>query len=130
VNKRMKVAKKIVASSDAAIDLDTQREWNDAFELGEVPSAQNTRTLEEWEAEREDELSADDIDCVVWAFIKWDDLGYDEGKLYISQARPQHHTEDDSYLGLSTSSGRTGIFGIQNSVQALSRFTESPYKAP
>lgn len=130
VNKRKKVAKKIVASSDAAIDLDTQREWNDAFELGEVPSAQNTRTLEEWEAEREDELSVDDIDRVVWAFIKWDDLGYDEGKLYISQARLQHHTEDDSYLGLSTSSGRTRIFGIQSSVQALSRFTESLYKAP
>ena len=129
-NKRKKVVKETVASSDAAIDPDIQREWNGAFEHGEVPSAQHTRTLEEWEAEREDELSAGDIDRVVWAFIKWDDLGYDEGKLYLSQVRSQHHTEDDSFLGLSPSSGRTGIFGIQSSFRALSGFSESSYKAP
>lgn len=129
-NKRKKVVKEMVASEDATIDLDIQREWNDAFELGEVPSAQNTRTLEEWEAEREDELSAGDIDRVVWAFIKWDDLGYDEGKLYLSQVRSQHHAEDDSCLGLSPSSGRTRIFGIQSSLQAFSGFSESSYKAP
>jgi hypothetical protein len=67
-------------SADAAATSDVQREWDEAFELGEVPSAQNTRTLDEWEAEKGDELSVDDIDHVVWAFIKWDDLGYDEGK--------------------------------------------------
>ena len=67
-------------ATDTAVASDAQREWNEAFESGEVPSAQNTRTLDEWEAQKEDELSIDDIDHVVWAFIKWDDLGYDEGK--------------------------------------------------
>lgn len=129
-NKKKKVVKETMASSDAVIDLDIQREWNEAFELGEVPSTQNTRTLEEWEAEREDELSAGDIDRVVWAFIKWDDLGYEEGRLYLSQVRSQHHAKDDSYLGLSPSPGRTRIFGIQSGVQAVSRFSESSHKAP
>jgi hypothetical protein len=69
-----------MASVGADTTLDSaQREWDEAFEFGEEPSAQNTSTLEEWEA-REDDLSADDINLVVWAFIKWDDLGYEEGK--------------------------------------------------
>jgi hypothetical protein len=76
-NKRKKEKR---ATADTATTSDAQREWDDAFELGEVPSAQNTRTLDEWEADKEGELSIDDIDHVVWAFIKWDDLGYDEGK--------------------------------------------------
>jgi hypothetical protein len=70
------------ASVDGTANPEVQREWNDAFEFGEVPSAQNTRTLEEWEAQGKNELSFGDIDRVVWAFIKWDDLGYDEGKYY------------------------------------------------
>jgi hypothetical protein len=73
-------ANKRRTSADTAATSDVQREWDEAFELGEVPSAQNTRTLDEWEAEKGDEISVDDIDHVVWAFMKWDDLGYDEGK--------------------------------------------------
>ncbi|KAI9513073.1 SNF2 family N-terminal domain-containing protein [Russula earlei] len=64
--------------SSTEASADTQREWNEAFEFGQVPSAQNTMTLDEWEAQKKDGLSVDDIDHVVWAFIKWDDLGYDE----------------------------------------------------
>ena len=79
-NKRKTATKEKGATADTATTSDAQREWDDAFELGEVPSAQNTRTLDEWEADKEGELSIDDIDHVVWAFIKWDDLGYDEGK--------------------------------------------------
>ena len=129
-NKKKKVLKETMASADATTNPDTQREWNEAFGLGEVPSAQNTRTLEEWEAQSEDELSIDDIDHVVWTFIKWDDLGYDEGEHYRLQVRFQHHTEENSYLGLSPSSGRTRIFGIQSSVRALSGFSESSHQAP
>jgi len=119
-NKGKKELRNKTTSVDAAANSDAQREWNEAFDFGEVPSAQNTRTLEEWEALKEDELSIDDIDHIVWAFIKWDDLGYDEGEHCRLQVRFQHHTEDDSYLGLSPSPGRTRVFGIQSSVRALS----------
>ncbi|KAI0249494.1 SNF2 family N-terminal domain-containing protein [Lactifluus subvellereus] len=79
-NKKRKTAKETMASVgvDATADSDAQREWNETFEFGEEPSARNTSTLEEWEARKEDDLSADDIDRVVWVFVKWDDLGYDE----------------------------------------------------
>ena len=78
-NKKRATRKEKMACADPAATSDAQKEWDEAFELGEVPSAENTRTVDQWEDE-EDELSVDDIDRVVWAFIKWDDLGYDEGK--------------------------------------------------
>jgi chromodomain-helicase-DNA-binding protein 4 len=81
-NKKRVTRKEMMASADPAATSDAQKEWNEAFELGEVPSAQNTRTVDQWEVDKEDELSVDDIDRVVWAFIKWDDLGFDEGKHY------------------------------------------------
>ncbi|KAF8499266.1 hypothetical protein F5888DRAFT_160250 [Russula emetica] len=77
-NKKMATRKEKMASADPAATSDAQKEWDEAFGLGEVPSAQNTRTVDQWEDDKEDELSVDDIDRVVWAFIKWDDLGYDE----------------------------------------------------
>lgn len=81
-NKKRAARKQMMASADPAATSDAQKEWDEAFESGEVPSAQNTRTVDQWEDDKEDELSVDDIDRVVWAFIKWDDLGYDEGKHY------------------------------------------------
>lgn len=71
-----------IAHADPAATSDAQKEWDEAFELGEVPSAHNTRTADQWDDNEEDELSVDDIDRVVWVFIKWDDLGYEEGKHY------------------------------------------------
>jgi hypothetical protein len=86
-NRKRNPSKEMITSAEAAATSDAQREWNEAFEIGEVPSTQNTSTVDEWEAQKEDELSVNDIDHVVWAFIKWDDLGYDEGKYLRLQAR-------------------------------------------
>jgi chromodomain-helicase-DNA-binding protein 4 len=86
-NRKRNPSKEMITSAEAAATSDAQREWNEAFEIGEVPSTQNTSTVDEWEAQKSDELSVNDIDRVVWAFIKWDDLGYDEGKYLRLQAR-------------------------------------------
>lgn len=48
------------------------------FDQGEEPPAHLTETIKEWETH--DALEKSDIDHVVWAFIKWEELGYDEGK--------------------------------------------------
>jgi len=81
---RSKTSKKKVKTTsvdaDHPPDPEAQKEWNEVFESGEEPSTRNTRTLDEWEVGKEDDLSVEDIGHVVWAFIKWDDLGYDEGK--------------------------------------------------
>jgi chromodomain-helicase-DNA-binding protein 4 len=82
-----KKAKTTSLDADHSPDPDAQKEWNEVFESGEEPSALYTRTLDEWEAEKEEDLSVEDIDHVVWAFIKWDDLGYDEGKTWYSSWR-------------------------------------------
>ena len=81
-NKKRPTQKEKMASAESSAASDAQREWDEAFGLGEVPSVQNIRTADQWEDDKDDELSVDDIDRVVWAFIKWDDLGYDEGKHY------------------------------------------------
>ncbi|EPQ60503.1 hypothetical protein GLOTRDRAFT_68181 [Gloeophyllum trabeum ATCC 11539] len=53
-----------------------------AFDQGEQPSADLTETLDEWEERTGHTLTVEDvdklIDRVVWAFIKWDDMGYEE----------------------------------------------------
>lgn len=84
---RSKTSKKKLTTSvdgDHPPDPEAQKEWDEVFESGEEPLTRNTRTLDEWEAEKEDDLSVEDIDRVVWAFIKWDDLGYDEGMLVFA----------------------------------------------
>ena len=48
------------------------------FDQGEEPPAHLIETVKEWETH--DTLEKSDIDHVVWAFIKWEELGYDEGK--------------------------------------------------
>lgn len=49
------------------------------FDQGEEPPADLTETVKEWQTHGA--LEKSDIDYVVWAFIKWEELGYDEGKM-------------------------------------------------
>ncbi|TRM65956.1 SNF2 family N-terminal domain-containing protein [Schizophyllum amplum] len=50
----------------------------DIFKNGTTPAEAVTETLEEWEARMRRKFTVDDIDDVVWAFIKWQELGYEE----------------------------------------------------
>ncbi|TFK36879.1 hypothetical protein BDQ12DRAFT_686022 [Crucibulum laeve] len=47
-------------------------------EHGEQPSADFAGTVPEWEEHVGRKLLLTDVNQVAWAFIKWDDLGYDE----------------------------------------------------
>lgn len=51
------------------------------FEKGELNSLENTMTAEQWEESNGETISMGLMERVVWAFIKWNDLGYDEGML-------------------------------------------------
>jgi hypothetical protein len=74
--------KKVIAvSSDEEQDQEAVDARNRALavlERGEEPPGELTETLEEWLSH--DDLKKTDLDQVVWAFIKWDDLGYDESE--------------------------------------------------
>lgn len=57
-----------------------------AFEQGEQPSDDLIESISEWERRMGAQFSLDDAEQVVWAFIKWDGLGYDEGSIIYSSA--------------------------------------------
>jgi len=51
-----------------------------AFERGEQPSVNFMESVLEWETRTRDTFTLENTSQVVWAFIKWDELGYDEGR--------------------------------------------------
>jgi hypothetical protein len=51
-----------------------------AFDEGEQPPEDLTETLEEYEERTAESMQMQDIDRVIWVFVKWDDLGYEEGR--------------------------------------------------
>ncbi|KLO20752.1 hypothetical protein SCHPADRAFT_816295 [Schizopora paradoxa] len=60
------------ASSEA------EDELRRVFSNGDEPSSDYIETIAEFESRTDREVTAEDIGRVVWAFIKWDDLTYDE----------------------------------------------------
>uniref|UniRef100_A0A8H7YAC3 Chromatin remodeling factor mit1 n=1 Tax=Psilocybe cubensis TaxID=181762 RepID=A0A8H7YAC3_PSICU len=71
--------KKVIASEEEASEVDEERERITRLvsEKGEQPPPNLTETLDEWK-EHSGKLIETDIDKVAWAFIKWNDLGYEE----------------------------------------------------
>ena len=73
--------KKLVLTSDEEEEDDVDEERKLVFEKGEQPPVHLTESFQEWN--NHSTLKKKDIDQIAWAFIKWDDLGYDES-LFIS----------------------------------------------
>ncbi|KDR85372.1 hypothetical protein GALMADRAFT_234197 [Galerina marginata CBS 339.88] len=84
---KRRIHKKAVNSSDEESSEDGRKKRVSAlvFDKGEQPPDEFTESVEEWELHGT--LSKSDIDQVVWAFIKWDELGYDEAT-WDSPPRP------------------------------------------
>jgi len=82
LSKKSKHAKKRqIVTSDEEKDEEMKELKNMVFEKGELNSLENTMTAEQWEERNGETISMRLMERVVWAFIKWDDLGYDEGML-------------------------------------------------
>ena len=64
-----------------------QKEFDNAFELGIEPSGDFDEGINEFEKRTGRKLQDNDADKIVWAFIKWDDLPYDEAT-WDSPPRP------------------------------------------
>jgi chromodomain-helicase-DNA-binding protein 4 len=75
-----KKARVIESDEDDAMDEDNSEpeELKDIFDTGELPENLPQLNASEWE-QVHDEIKESDISKVVWAFVKWDDLGYEEG---------------------------------------------------
>ncbi|KAF5384826.1 hypothetical protein D9615_001372 [Tricholomella constricta] len=78
-------------SEQGSEDSPDQEERELAFDQGEQPSDDVMETVSQWEARTGRKFSLDSIKDVVWAFIKWNDLGYDEAT-WDSPPRPDDPT--------------------------------------
>ncbi|EIN14062.1 hypothetical protein PUNSTDRAFT_140446 [Punctularia strigosozonata HHB-11173 SS5] len=67
-------------SNDYVAELSSELEQQRfaAYNQGEQPDDDLAETVEEWEKRNKRELRDDDAHLVIWAFIKWGDLGYEE----------------------------------------------------
>ncbi|KAF5352561.1 hypothetical protein D9756_006063 [Leucocoprinus leucothites] len=86
-----KSARKQIVTTDEEDEEDETEEAKEfkrmVFEEGELVSLDNTETAEQWEERTGETISMKLMDRVIWAFIKWDDLGYDEAS-WDSLPRP------------------------------------------
>ena len=64
-----------------------EQEKENAFDVGEQPSDDLTETVDEYCRRTKKPLTEADIDRVIWAFIKWKDLGYDNVIILIFRIR-------------------------------------------
>jgi hypothetical protein len=72
----------VVVSDDDMEDIDesAEKERNSAFERGEQPGVKLMESIPDWEQRTQETFTIKNISQVVWAFFKWNDLGYDEGR--------------------------------------------------
>ncbi|KAH8119925.1 hypothetical protein DFH11DRAFT_1557318 [Phellopilus nigrolimitatus] len=75
-------------SEDDPLSLEAQAEYDAAWKFGKQPSNKNTETIDEFEGRTGRSLCDADAGKVMWAFIKWDDLPYDETS-WDSPPRPE-----------------------------------------
>lgn len=68
------------ASSDLAADARLADALQSARVEGEEPDSKMTQTVAGWEKRHGRVLTEDDIGLVVWAYFKYTDLSYDQGK--------------------------------------------------
>ena len=85
--------RKLTKDLQAQID----EEYEAVFKTGEQPSADLTETVAEWEKRNRKKISDADAHRVIFAFIKWDDLGYDDGRYKPAFFLPSSHRSIDSY---------------------------------
>lgn len=73
----------IIEESSDQLDSDAQSQIDAVFNDGEQPSDDLVESVDDWERTMGRKVAYTDIDKVLWAFIKWDDLPYDEGLFFI-----------------------------------------------
>ena len=76
-------ATRVQSSGSDDEDPEMRRVRNAAYDQGEEPPNNMLVTIDEFESSTRAKLSERHIEQVAWAFIKWDDLGYDNGWLNL-----------------------------------------------
>ncbi|KAI6104072.1 SNF2 family DNA-dependent ATPase [Pisolithus croceorrhizus] len=90
LKKARRQRRSVVASDDddtATIPKGLRLQWERAFDDGEQPDDAFLESVDDWESRTGRNLGKEDINQVIWAFIKWEDLGYEEAT-WDSPPRP------------------------------------------
>lgn len=66
--------------SEAEAPLQAREEFDRALDFGDEPGEDITETIAEFEDRTGEELGEEHIGRVIWAFVKWDDLPYEDGE--------------------------------------------------
>ena len=77
--KKGKTKIRVESDDDASEDSESERQRADAYDNGEQPGDDYLQTVQAWEQRTKQQLTVENADQVIWAFFKWDDLGYEEG---------------------------------------------------
>lgn len=115
---------KRAVTSDEEEDLDDEieAEIESVFVDGEEPSSHLIETVAEWKNRTSRDITSADIKHVVWAFIKWDDLSYEEGRLdnalNVATLISDLHFFV-SNLGLTTSTGEIWLCSFSDCFQTI-----------
>lgn len=75
-----KTARRVESDDNEDSGLDLPEEFKAVYDTGEQPSDHLTETVAEYEFRTDSLLQEEDVGKVVWALIKWDDLGYEDGE--------------------------------------------------
>lgn len=77
--KGSKSRKRVEVEDEDVEDPQDERQRADAYERGDEPDAEYLEDIDAWQKRTGNRLSFEDANLVIWAFFKWDDLGYEEG---------------------------------------------------
>jgi chromodomain-helicase-DNA-binding protein 4 len=88
--------------SDEEMEPEARAEFDDAFEHGEEPAAEYTETIAEWERRNKRSITLGEVGDIVWAFIKWGDLGYEDGNAVGDCLRQNTRLMTHSDLGCTS----------------------------
>jgi len=79
-------SKQIESESEAELDAEEEAEAEAeriaAMGDGEEPSEDYLETIDEWEERTGEAISTEQAKDVIWAYIKWDDLSYEDGSYF------------------------------------------------
>jgi chromodomain-helicase-DNA-binding protein 4 len=105
-------------------DPEIQAEYTAAFDEGEQPSEDLTETVAEYEKRIGREVTTADVDRVIWAFIKWGDLPYDECRSSLPFQLNLFH-ENICFEGSWDCPPRPGEFGYSAYTAGFERYVAS-----
>jgi chromodomain-helicase-DNA-binding protein 4 len=120
--KKGKKNSRVDSDEEEEEDEESERQRQAAYEEGEQPDSEYVEGVKDWQKRNKETLDEEHADQVIWAFLKWDDLGYEEGGWLSGHFRKCKGAELStpiSHLGCTAAARRTWVRCVRARVCAL-----------